>query len=142
MATCFKCNKEIYFSNKIEINGKEEVVCGACHDMKCYYCGKTRSDDVTRWTLRADHDTGELITVGNCCTTVEGRTDDFQRYSNKYYKMKQSDPELLQNIVNEGQRKAEERAKVFQKPEVAEHMIDKWSLREKLKKNRGKGRKK
>jgi len=135
MAECFKCGKNIYFSHIIEIDGKEEVVCAVCDDMTCSLCGKTKKDDdIRRWTIEIDPETGNTFAVGSCCTFVMGKMDMFKLYSEKYNNMRKNNPEALQGIVNEGQRKATERQKEFHKPEVASRLIDSWAKSQKLKK--------
>lgn len=133
MATCFKCEREMYFSHIVEINDKEEAICGRCVDMVCALCGKSKQNDgITRWSIEIDPETGNSFYVGSCCTFVMGKMDMFKLYSEKYSNMRKNNPELLQNIVNEGQRKAEARQKYLQRPEVAEKLIDRWAQKQKL----------
>jgi hypothetical protein len=137
MTTCFKCQREMYFSHKLEIDGKEEAVCGNCIDMVCAICGKTRHNDgITRWSIEVDPETGATFTVGSCCTFVMGKMDMFKLYSEKYNNMRKNNPEMLENIVNEGQRKAQARQQVLQKPEVADRLIDNWSRSKKSKREK------
>ena len=138
MAECFKCGRSMYFSHEIEINGKKEAVCGVCIDTKCALCGKTKEDGIRRWTIEIDPESRNSFTVGECCTFVMGKMDMFKMYSEKYNNMRKNNPEMLQNIVNEGQRKAEARQEYLQRPEVADKLINRWAQKLKLKKKKGK----
>lgn len=133
MATCFKCGRDMYFSHTVEIDGKEEVLCGKCMDTTCALCGKTQQEDgITRWSIEIDPESGNTFCVGSCCTLVMGKTDMFKLYSEKYNYMRKNNPEMLQNIVNEGQRKAEARSRYLQRPDVAEKLIDRWAQKKKI----------
>ena len=139
MADCFKCGKNIFFSNMVEIDGEERALCGVCVGIECALCGKTQEKDgIRRWNIEIDPESGNSFTVGDCCTVVLGKMDMFKLYSEKYNNMRKNNPEMLENIVNEGQRKAQARQEYLRRPEVQDKLIDRWAQKLKLKKKKGK----
>lgn len=137
MGICYRCQEPTFLKEyHEEIDGENRVVCGKCKDTVCACCGKTRRKDfITKWTHEKDPDTGELVTIGSCCTYVEGLVDNFKLYTEKYQNLQKNRPDIIEKMDQDAQQRRLQAQRVFGNKEVADTMINRYAARKKAAKN-------
>lgn len=129
MPTCYKCGEDTFLKvHKEIIDGEEKTVCGKCKDVVCCLCGKTKhKDGITRWSYQTNPETGEIVSIGSCCTFVAGKMDIFKLYSEKYNNLKKNSPEVIQEMDRAAKQKQMMRQQHLGRSDVADRLIDNWA---------------
>jgi hypothetical protein len=129
VAICYCCGKNTFLSVHVEeIDGEEREVCGQCKNIVCIICGKSRREDgIRRWSYQKHPETGDIVTIGDCCTKVEGKVDIVRRYFNKYHDLEKSRPDIIEKLDEQAAQNTVARKNFINDNKgVADKMIDNW----------------